>query len=64
MNILHTLQQFSSTRAERGQGLAEYALGLAFIFVVVVVLLALFGSAVTALYQGAVTELLAAFQGI
>lgn len=62
-NLTTSLHQQTSTPSECGQGLTEYALGLAFIFVVVVVVLALFGGAVDALYQGAVGELLQVFQG-
>lgn len=52
-----------ASEQERGQGLAEYAMILALIAVVVVVGLTLYGNAVEQLWRFAVDELLIAFSG-
>ena len=48
-------------QSERGQGLVEYSLILALVFLVVIIVLAFFGEAVVELYNNTIGPLLAVF---
>ncbi len=51
----------NDTRLEHGQGLIEYALILALVFLVVIIVLALFGDALVELYNNTLGPILDAF---
>ncbi len=60
MNILHQFIRLTSRRlasGERGQALAEYALVLSFIALIVIAVLLLFGPGVSGLYQSFFDEM-------
>ena len=60
MSILHQLIRLAARRlasVERGQALAEYALVLSFIALIVIAVLLLFGPGVSGLYQSFFDEM-------